>query len=160
MKNVKLTDRQMTVLMNLGQAVDDALIEFRGRTVAEVSAAAHQAFASMTALRLPAPAVPAAKAPVRRKRRKAAKKAAAKKAAAKPAVKADGKAQKVMKVISGLTSPVPASEIAEKMRVSGQGLGPVLNMLHTDGHIVKREKDGIKMWGPKLNGKSNHVSVN
>lgn len=65
-----------------------------------------------------------------------------------------------MNVLSKARAPMPASEIAEKLNIPGQGLGPVLNMLHDQGDVTKKEKDGIKLWGPKLNGKSTHISVN
>jgi predicted transcriptional regulator len=55
---------------------------------------------------------------------------------------------------------MPASGIAEKLGISGQGLGPVLNKMFTDGNITKKEVDGSFVWGPKgrhLNGKAVHA---
>lgn len=165
MKQVVLSERQMSVLMNLGRALDDALTEFRGKTVNEVATVAHSAYSSMTALQLPSLTAPSAavKAPARKraKKRKTAK-VKAKTAKTSVTVKSDDRTVRIISVLNKAKEALPASGIAEKLGISGQGLGPILNKMHGDGVITKREVDGSFMWGPKpgskLNGKSSHVN--
>jgi len=157
MKQVTLSERQMSVLMSLGKVVDDALTEFRGRTPAEVATAAHSAYTSMLALQLPSPALatPSA-APKRRKKAKGKAKKASK---ASTTTKSD-RTVSIISVLSRAKSPLPASGIAEKLGIPGQGLGPVLNKMFTDGSITKKEVDGSFVWGTKsrLNGKAAHAN--
>ena len=158
MKQIALSERQMNSLMNVGRALDEAIVEFRGKTPAEIATAAHAAYSSMLSLQVASPGPAPVKAPVRRKRR--AKKAAKAKPATTVAVKSD-KATDIMSVLKKAKEPMPASAIAEKLGTSGQGLGPVLNKLHTDGEITKKTVDGSYVWGPKgmskLNGKAVHA---
>lgn len=161
MKKSILTERQTAALMNLGRAVDEALTEFPDRNAADVSSAAHQAYSSMLGLAGPT-AKPAKPAP--RKRAKAKPKKTRVAAKAKPAqASTPPKSDKVVKILNVLQkakAPMPASEIAEKTGIPGQGLGPVLHMMFGAGNITKKEVEGIKVWGAKMNGKSTHISVN
>jgi len=162
MKQISLSERQTNVLMSLGRAVDDALAEFRGRTPADVATAAHSAYTSMLALQLPSPARALTDgrgdgpAPVRRKKRAKGK--------AKKASKVVSKSDRTVSIISVLSKskePLPASGIAEKLGIPGQGLGPVLNKMFTDGAISKKEVDGAFVWGAKgkhMNGKAGHAN--
>lgn len=159
MKQVSLSERQMNVLMTLGKAVADALTEFRGRNPADVATAAHSAYTSMLALQLPSPGTSApVKAPVRRKAKAKGKVKKASKTAT--VVKGSDRTVSIMSVLSKAKEPLPASGIAEKLGVPGQGLGPVLNKMFTDGVITKKEVDGSFVWGSKpskLNGKAVHA---
>lgn len=160
MKKTILSERQTAALMNLGRAVNEALTEFPGRSAADVSSAAHQAYAPMLGLAGPAATVK----PTPRKRGKQ-RKAKSKSKPAQAQAKTGGppRSDKVVKIINVLQktkTPMSASEIAGRLNISGQGLGPILNMLHDQGDVTKKDKDGVKLWGPKLNGKSTHVSVN
>jgi len=160
MKQVTLSERQMNVLMSLGKAVDDALTEFRGRTPADVATAAHSAYSSMLALQLPSPALAApSAAPARRKKAKGKAKKATKTATT---AKSPDRTVSIISVLNKSKAPLPASGIAEKLGIPGQGLGPVLNKMFTDGSITKKEVDGAFVWGSKgrLNGKASHPSVN
>lgn len=166
MKKSILTERQTVALMNLGRAVDEALAEFPDRNAADVSSAAHQAYSSMLGLAAPT-AKPAKSAPQKRAKAKPrkARPAAKAKAKAKPAQSASAppKSDKVVKILNVLQkakAPMPASEISEKTGIPGQGLGPVLHMMFGAGNITKKEVEGVKVWGAKMNGKSTHISVN
>lgn len=158
MKQISLSERQTNVLMSLGRAVDDALTEFRGRTPADVATAAHSAYTSMLALQLPSPARALTDGPVPVRRKKRAKGKAKK--ASKVVAKSD-RTVSIISVLSKSKEPLPASGIAEKLGIPGQGLGPVLNKMFTDGAISKKEVDGAFVWGAKgkhLNGKAGHVN--
>lgn len=150
--------------MNVGRAVDAALSEFRGRTPAEIATAAHQAYSSMQSLQLPSlPAPPPAVKPAREKRRKVKSKAkpAASAKSTKVTYEADGKAVRIVKILSGANNPLPAREIAAKLDISGQGLGPILHKMSVEGMITRKKSDGEILWGSKskLNGKS-HAQPN
>jgi hypothetical protein len=160
MKQVSLSERQMNVLMNLGRALDAALIEFRGKTVSEVATVAHTAYSSMIALQMPTITAPVmAGTAVVRKRAKRSKKT--KKSTAKT-VKTASSSDKTISILSVLNRSkklIPASEISSKTGIPGQGLGPTLNMMFGNGDIVKKAVDGDIMWGPKaLNGKAAHAN--
>lgn len=159
MKQVTLSERQMNVLMSLGKAVDDALTEFRGRTPADVAMAAHSAYSSMLALQLPSPGSLAAPAPVRKKPKAKGK---AKKASKTVTTAKSDRTVSIISVLNKAKEPLPASGIAEKLGISGQGLGPVLNKMFTDGSITKKKVDDVLVWGAKsrLNGKSSHSHAN
>jgi hypothetical protein len=113
----------------------------------------------MLSLQLPSPArsLGDGPSPVRRKKRSKGK--------AKKAAKVTAKSDRTVSIISVLSkakAPLPASGIAEKLGIPGQGLGPVLNKMFTDGSITKKEVDGAFVWGTKsrLNGKPGHPHAN
>lgn len=159
MKKSILTERQAAALMNLGRAVDEALTEFPDRSAADVSSAAHQAYSSMLGLVVPA-AKPDKPAPRKRAKAKPRKARAATKAKPVSTPPKSDKVVKILHVLQKAKAPMAASEIAEKTGIPGQGLGPVLHMMFGAGNITKKEVEGIKVWGAKMNGKSTHISVN
>ncbi len=162
MKTTSLSERQVSVLMNVGRSIAEAIPEFRGRTPADIATAAYQAYSAAVALQLPAVSRLPAQEPAnrsRRKRRKAVKKVASK-PEAKPLLtpEAASKRAKIVKILKGSNGHMPASAIAEKTGISGQGLGPVLNKMCGEGLISRKKVDGENLWGSKpsksLNGKA------